>query len=235
MAASLITRTGFASALAKLKPAQPLAKCFGSFVMRPLRTGAGKPIETTSNFPPRTVSLSSAIIFFRPHPRPGGKSSVITGRLEQFHLCAADIDDENLSLHERPPLLAVMLSGQADRPFEAAKETLGLRFCRRAGRPAFHDLKRDKTEQRQTGKFQIEPQILCNLLDRSDSIELRSELRLLRGQLQILDPLKALFRVSRYRHRVEVYMFAEILNETQTFQCPIIDVWLCRHVARVTQ
>ena len=55
MAASLITRTGNSSALEKLKPIQPLPKCFGFLAIRPLRTGTGKPIDALSNFQPRTV------------------------------------------------------------------------------------------------------------------------------------------------------------------------------------
>ena len=74
MAASLIKRTGAPRALLKLNPIHPLPKCFGSFMMRPFRTGAGKPIEATSNFQPRTFSLSFAINCCGLMPRPDPNS-----------------------------------------------------------------------------------------------------------------------------------------------------------------
>jgi hypothetical protein len=60
MAASLTMRTGIRSARAKLKWTQSLPKCLGFRKIRPLRTGAGKPIDKTSNFQPVAVSLNLA-------------------------------------------------------------------------------------------------------------------------------------------------------------------------------
>src|SRR5207247_214745 len=108
---------------------------------------------------------------------------------------------ENSSLHERPPrkVFGVMLTTAAGQAFEPLKDTLRLRLCRRAGRPALHNFKREKSEQHQMGRFQIEPQIFRNLLDGSDAVELRGKLRLVGGQLQFLNTFKTVFGVSRNR------------------------------------
>src|ERR1043166_1154860 len=60
MAASLTIRTGIPKDRAKLKRIQPLPRCFGFRRIRPLRIGAGNPIDATSNFQPLTVSLNLA-------------------------------------------------------------------------------------------------------------------------------------------------------------------------------
>jgi hypothetical protein len=60
MAASLTMRTGIPSASAKLKWTQSLPRCFGCRRIRPSRTGAGKPIDATSNYQPLTVSFNLA-------------------------------------------------------------------------------------------------------------------------------------------------------------------------------
>src|SRR5436305_6829259 len=91
-------------------------------------------------------------------------------------MCAADIDDENLSLHARPPLSAVILTTEADRSAETLEDALGFRFCLGAGRPAFYNFERGETKQPQAGNLQIQSQILCNLLNGSGAIELRGEL-----------------------------------------------------------
>src|SRR5437763_17137212 len=44
----------------KFQPTQPGARCFGSFMIRPLWTGAGKPIEMASYFQPSAVVLICA-------------------------------------------------------------------------------------------------------------------------------------------------------------------------------
>jgi len=63
-------------------------------------------------------------------------------------MCAADIDDENFPLHERP---LPEYSGELPvAPTEAAKtlkEAPLLWFCRRAGRPAVDYFEGEKTEQ----------------------------------------------------------------------------------------
>src|SRR5215467_1448470 len=90
-----------AEALAKLKPTQPLLKCFGSPTIRLLRTGAGKPIDSTSNFQPPHVLFKLCDKLFRYHPQPGNKFALYARRHEQFHPGAPNID-ENSSFHERP-------------------------------------------------------------------------------------------------------------------------------------
>src|SRR5207249_686508 len=84
MAASLITRTGNPSALEKLKPIQPLPKCFGFLVIRPLRTGTGKPMDALSNFQPRTFSLNLATNCFGPIRCPEGNSRSSRGDISNF-------------------------------------------------------------------------------------------------------------------------------------------------------
>src|SRR5512132_2649840 len=71
----------------------------------------------------------------------------------------------------------------------------GLRIC--AARPALYDFKRYEPEQQLPGRFQIEPQIFCNLLHGPGAVELRAELGLIRSQLQLLDAIEAFSRVSR--------------------------------------
>ena len=71
--------------------------------------------------------------------------------------------------------LAVPPDGAA----KTLKEALRFRFCRCAGRPAFHYFKREKSEKQLPGSFQIEPQILGNLLHRAGTIELGPELGLI--------------------------------------------------------
>jgi hypothetical protein len=70
------------------------------------------------------------------------------------------------------------LSVASARAAKTLKEAWLLRLCRRAGRPAFHYFEGKKPEQQLPGRFQIEPQILGNLLNRSGTIELRRELGL---------------------------------------------------------
>jgi hypothetical protein len=64
------------------------------------------------------------------------------------------------------------------RAAKTLKEAWLLRLCRGAGRPAFHYFEGKKPEQQLPGRFQIEPQILGNLLNGSGTIELRRELGL---------------------------------------------------------
>jgi len=89
-----------------------------------------------------------------------------------------------LFIGDRPEkAFGVMLTTASGRASKTLKEALRLGFCRRAGRPAFHNFKREKSEQHQIGLFQIKPQIFGDLLDGPNAVELRSELRLVRGQL----------------------------------------------------
>src|SRR4051812_15526867 len=64
MAASLRTRVGLPNDLLKFQPTQPDARCFGFFMMRPLWTGAGKPIEIASYFQPSAVFFTWEINCF---------------------------------------------------------------------------------------------------------------------------------------------------------------------------
>src|SRR4030095_15578962 len=104
------------------------------------------------------------------HSWTGCKFAVHPFRHEQFHEAAANIDDENSSLHESP--FARMKAALSTAPEQSAHA--GLRFWLRscAARPAIYDFKRYEPEQQLPGRFQIKPQVLCNLLYRPGTIEL---------------------------------------------------------------
>ena len=70
--------------------------------MRPLRTGAGKPM-THVEFPPPRGLFKFRYQLFGCHARPRCKLTLIAPRHKQFYVCSADIDNENSSLHKRPP------------------------------------------------------------------------------------------------------------------------------------
>ena len=108
-------------------------------------------------------------------------------------------------------------------------------FCRRAGWPAFHYFKGDKPEEHLPRRFQIESQVLRNLLYRAAAIELRRELRLIWSQLQFLDTLEAVFCISWNRRRFEVGGLIDILNKAQGFQRPVADIRLPRHIGSIRQ
>src|SRR6266481_2678249 len=57
----------------------------------------GCPVE----FPTAHVFFKSCHKLFWPHAWPGRKFALVAKRHQQFYVCAADIDDQNLSLHER--------------------------------------------------------------------------------------------------------------------------------------
>src|SRR5438094_7560121 len=175
MAASLTMRTGFRSARAKLKWSQSLPRCFGFRRIRPLRTGAGKPIDATSNFQPLTVSLNLATNCFGVIRAPEANSRSTRSDMSSFTKLPPI--STNSSLHERA-------SARGDANLSAAPEQsphaglrFGLRSC--AARPALYDFKRYEPEQQLPGRFQIEPQIFCNLLHGPGPIELRAELGLI--------------------------------------------------------
>src|SRR5882724_3193681 len=177
MAASLTNRTGMPSALLKLKPTHFVAKCFGFRTIRPVCTGAGKPIDATSNFQPRTVSLNLATNCSGLIRGPEGNSRSSRRDISSF----TDVPPTSTTrifffISERPRRQAGKELLVA--PEKTREEALFLRFCRRARRPAFHDFERKKPEQQLLRRFQIEPQVLGNLLDGSGTIELRCELRL---------------------------------------------------------
>ena len=52
-----MTRVGLPNDFWKFQPIQPLARFFGSFIIRPFFTGAGKPIETASKSQSAATSL----------------------------------------------------------------------------------------------------------------------------------------------------------------------------------
>src|SRR5436309_1928820 len=59
------------------------------------------------------------------------------------------------------------LLADPDRARETLQNAFAFRFRGCARWPTFHNFERQKAKQRQAGKFQVEPQILGNLLDRS--------------------------------------------------------------------
>jgi len=140
MAASLIRRIGTPRALAKLKPIHPLPKC-RIFYDASLAYGRGETDRRHVESPPACALFKLCDQLFGSHARPGCKYALIAKRHEQFYACAADIGDQNFSLHERPPL---RLSAEPDQSLQGA---FPFRFCRRAGRPAFHNFKREESEQ----------------------------------------------------------------------------------------
>src|SRR5437773_5404631 len=183
MAASLTMRTGIPSARAKLKWTQSLPKCFGFRRIRPLRTGAGKPIDATSNFQPRTVSLNLETNCF----------GVIRGPEANSRSTRFDMS----SLTKLPPIsttriLLLMSARRCERatlsapPEQSPHAALRFGFCSGGARPALYYFKRNEPVKQLPGRFEIEPQIFCNLLHRPGAIELRGELRLIRSQLQLL-------------------------------------------------
>ena len=140
MAASLIRRIGTPRALAKLKPIHPLPKC-RIFYDASLAYGRGETDRRHVESPPACALFKLCDQLFGSHARPGCKYALIAKRHEQFYACAADIDDQNSSLHERPPL---RLSAEPDQSLQGA---FPFRFCGRTGSPAFHNFKREESEQ----------------------------------------------------------------------------------------
>src|SRR5437667_2919925 len=197
MAASLTMRTGIRSARAKLKWTQSLPRCFGFRRIRPLRTGAGKPIDATSNFQPLTVSLNLARNCFGVIRGPDANSRSTRSDMSSFtKLPPISTTRILLFMSPRPTRSEAALSAAPEQSPHA-----GLRFwlCSCAGRPALYDLKHYEPEQQLPRRFQIEPQIFCNLLHRPGAIELRAELGLIRSQLQLLNAIEPFSRISRDR------------------------------------
>src|ERR1051325_1001843 len=168
MAASLTMRTGIPNARAKLKCTQVLPRCFGFRRIRPLRTGAGKPIDATSNFQPLTVSLNSARNCFGVIRGPDGNSRSTRSDMSSL-MKVPPISTTRILLFMSVRPRGRELSGPTEQSPHA-----GFRFRLRrcAARPALYDFKRDKPEQQLPGRFQIKPQIFCNLLHRPGAVEL---------------------------------------------------------------
>src|SRR6476659_4070527 len=149
---------------------------------------------------------------FWSHSWTGCKLAFHALRHEQFHEAAADIDDEDSSLHE-PRLVrseAALSAAPEQSPHAALR--LGLRSC--AARPTLYDFKRYEWEQQLSGRFQIEPQIFCTLLHGPGAIELGTELGLIGSEFQLLDTIEAFSRVRRDRRRIETSWLLRILHET---------------------
>src|SRR5438067_12632084 len=145
-----------------------------------LAHGRGKTNRRHIEFPAAHVLRESCHKLFRPHSGPRRKLALVTARPYQFYGRAADIDDENTSLHGQPSpkVFGVNLPVAPAEAAKTLKEALLLWLCCRAGRPAFHYFEGEKSEQQLPGGFQIDPQVLDNLLHRSGTIELRCELGL---------------------------------------------------------
>src|SRR5215211_3758515 len=131
---------------------------------------------------------------FWSHPWTGRKFAFHALGHEQFHEAAADIDDKNSPLHERAFAPDANLSAA---PEQSSYASLRFGLCSCAARPALYDFERYEPEQQLPGRFQIEPQIFCNLLHGPGAVELRAELGLIRSKLQLLDAIEAFSRVSR--------------------------------------
>src|SRR4029077_6194656 len=155
MAASLTTSTGMPSALAKLKPTHPLPKCFGSLTIRPLRTGAGKPMEARSNFHPRAVSLSLATSCCGLSRAPEGNSRSSRDDLSSFTYVPPTSTTRTF-LFMAPRRVREYLAVASGLSPKTLENALLFWFGRRAGWPAFHYLKSDKAEEHLSRRFQIE-------------------------------------------------------------------------------
>src|SRR4029077_1623503 len=215
MAASLTMRTGIRSARAKLKWTQSLPRCFGFRRIRPLRTGAGKPIDATSNFQPLTVSLNLARNRFGVIRGPDANSRSTRSDMSSFTKLPPISTTRILLFMSARPRRNASLSAAPEQSPHA-----GLRFglCSCAAGPTLYDFKRNEPKQQLPGGFQIESQIFCNLLHGPGAIELRAELGLIRSEFQLLDTIEAFSRVRGDRRRIETSWLLRILHETQSFQ-----------------
>src|ERR1044071_862941 len=201
------------SALAKLKPIHPLPKCLGSFAIRPLRTGAGNPMEARSNFHPHAVSLSFAISCCGLIREPEGNSRSSRDDRSSFTVVPPTSTTKTfLFMNDGPDALGVLAVASCHSP-KTLEDAALFWFCCRAGWPAFHDFEGNKPEEHLFRRLQIESQVLRNLLYRAAAIELRCELRLIRSQLQLLDTLEAIFCKSRNRRWFEMSGLIDILNK----------------------
>src|SRR5438552_17860112 len=104
----------------------------------------GCPVE----FPTAHVLFKSCHKLFWPHSLPGRKFALIARRHQQFYVCAADIDDQNLSLHERAaaPNASGKLPVASHGSAKTLEKALLFWFCRSAGMPAFHYFESEKPE-----------------------------------------------------------------------------------------
>src|SRR5438105_14914715 len=150
-------------------------------------------------FPIARVLLQASNEICWTHFRSGIELALIGALHQQLHVRAADIDDQRL-VHR---LVNCELLAKPDCLTEALENAFAL--LPGAGcRPAFYNFKREEAEKADASKFQIESQIFCNLLDRTNAVELRRELRLGHGEPEILRAFESIARVSGNRGRLVV-------------------------------
>src|SRR5215831_2666967 len=152
MAASFTTLTGIPSARAKLKWIQLLPRCLGFRRIRPLRTGAGKPIDTTSNSQPRTPSLNFETNSFGVMRGPEANSRSTRSDISSLTKLPP-ISTTRILLFISAPAADATLSATPEQP---PKPAFRFRLYSWAGRPAFYYLKHDEPEQQLPGRLQIE-------------------------------------------------------------------------------
>src|ERR1044071_554002 len=109
---------------------------------------------------------------------------------------------------------------------DPAKATACVGLLRRLRRPAFHNLEREKAEESESGKLDVETQVLRDLGDGAAAVELRSELCFGHRQAQLLHPLVTVAGVGRNGRGVRPRLLAQlgILSEAQGIERPLIDI-----------
>src|SRR5439155_6676673 len=133
------------------------------------------------------------------------------------------------SLTKLPPIsttriLLLMSARRCERatlsapPEQSPHAALRFGFCSGGARPALYYFKRNEPVKQLPGRFEIEPQIFCNLLHRPGAIELRGELRLIRSQLQLLHTIEPFSCESRNGRRIEPCRLVQVLDKSQRFQ-----------------
>src|SRR5256885_5221602 len=85
-----------------------------------------------------------------------------------------------------------MLLAETDRRPEPLEHTFSFLSGSACARPALDNFKGEEPEKCDAGKFQIEPQIFCDLLNGTNAVELGRELRFGHGQPQILHSFKSI-------------------------------------------
>ena len=112
-------------------------------------------------FPIARVLLQASNEICWTHFRSGIELALINALHHELYVCTADIDDQRL-VHRTANF---ELLAQTDRLTETLKNAFALLSGAAAARPAFHDFEREEPEKCNAGEFQIEPQILCDLLN----------------------------------------------------------------------
>src|SRR5437773_10195883 len=163
----------------------------------------------------------------RPHSHAGIELALVCAFDPQLYVGDADIDAGSLGhrLANTSELLA-----ETDHLTEALENALLFLSGCAATRPAFNNFKGEEPEKRHAREFQIEPQIFCDLFDRTHAVELGCELRLGDGEPQVLHSLKSVAGVSRNGGGIMISAVPKLrkLNEAQGRQSPLIDIELSR-------